>query len=730
MKIRLLVILIMQLWLQQSVAQKPEDIKRDSLRLDSMKSALHQQQGDRRVNNLNNIAEASLGQSGVSGKRRSDSAFIYGSMAYNEALESGDKHAQAEALIHLATSKQYVSDRKGTEKFIRPALKLSIELKDDNLIGRSYNLLAGIENSIENYKKAIVHFQKTKNILEETESTTWLCMEYTNKGLYEEGFPFCEKCIQLARVNLKKEASEWGHELILWSYYDMYILYKAAGDYETALDYTYKAFKYAETNKMDWKMYADISELYCIMNKPDSALIYWDLWKKDWNQYAKGHQAYGNNIRALIYIKKQQADSALALLTTSLAIYREMGKESGGIPSIRTLLIKAEAFIQKKNYTKALVSAKEAVELAEQNNYRPEMMNGYQVLSTAYHNLKNDRAAYSNLVKYVAIKDSLENKQFLIRLNNYKREAEDLKKEARIGVLHRDNQIKHQQLKQEATFRNFIIAGFIALLFAGLYIFRNVNLRRKNDRLKQEQQEHAWKLKTLESEKKHVELERQSVQLEMQALRAQMNPHFIFNSLSSINHFILKNESKTASSYLTRFSRLIRMVLINSQKPLISLQDELEMLSIYLEMERLRFKNAFNYGITFINTIDSDNIRIPPLLLQPFCENAVWHGLMNKDGEGRLDIELSMENNTLNCIITDNGIGRKKAEEMKSKSAEKEKSMGLKITAERLSLLNAGKGMSTHYTIEDLVDEQGAPAGTRVNVKITFAGTTTEPITT
>jgi LytS/YehU family sensor histidine kinase len=199
-----------------------------------------------------------------------------------------------------------------------------------------------------------------------------------------------------------------------------------------------------------------------------------------------------------------------------------------------------------------------------------------------------------------------------------------------------------------------------------------------------------------------------------------MNPHFIFNCLSSINRFILKNEGKTASNYLTRFSRLMRMVLMNSQKPLIALDDELQMLEIYLEMERLRFKNSFDYAITFLNTVDSDNVFIPPLLLQPFCENAIWHGLMHKEGQGRLDIELSMEDKILNCTITDNGVGREKTEEMKSKTAEKEKSMGLKITTERLALLNREKGLHTFYEIEDLKDEEGNASGTKVILKISF----------
>ena len=225
------------------------------------------------------------------------------------------------------------------------------------------------------------------------------------------------------------------------------------------------------------------------------------------------------------------------------------------------------------------------------------------------------------------------------------------------------------------------------------------------------------------------------MKVEMQALRAQMNPHFIFNCLSSINKYILKNEPDKASDYLTRFSRLIRMVLMNSQKSLITLEDELDMLTIYLDMERMRFKNAFNYNIIFANRVDAGAVFIPPLLLQPFCENAIWHGLkplvehqQDNHGPGRLDIILSMEGKVLNCTIADNGIGRKRALEMRSKSVEEKKSLGLKITTERLALLNQEKNAFTSYEIEDLKDESGNAAGTKVNLKISYKETVEETI--
>ncbi|HMG68031.1 MAG TPA: histidine kinase, partial [Chitinophagaceae bacterium] len=229
-------------------------------------------------------------------------------------------------------------------------------------------------------------------------------------------------------------------------------------------------------------------------------------------------------------------------------------------------------------------------------------------------------------------------------------------------------------------------------------------------------------LQKLESERTRAELQQQATELEMQALRAQMNPHFIFNCLSSINHFILKNESEIASDYLTKFSRLIRMVLNNSKNPLINLEDELEMLRLYLDLERLRFNNSFDYNIGFNNHFDISSIFIPPLLLQPFAENAIWHGLMNKKGQGILEFAFELDNHVLNCYITDNGIGRKKAETLKSKSSEKQKSMGMQITAERLALFN-NNTEQTIYSVEDLVDAEGQPAGTTVTLKIRYRET-------
>src|SRR4029079_8322774 len=169
--------------------------------------------------------------------------------------------------------------------------------------------------------------------------------------------------------------------------------------------------------------------------------------------------------------------------------------------------------------------------------------------------------------------------------------------------------------------------------------------------------------------------------------------------------------------------RLIRFGLTNSQLSLIPLSDEIEMLRLYLDMERLRFSDSFDYNISFENTIEPETIYIPPMLLQPFCENAIWHGLMHKQGQGRLEVVMSIKENQLQCIIADNGIGREKAAELKTKSGAKQKSFGLKITTERLALFNNEKIVHNFYKIEDVLDSNGNIAGTKVILNIKFKNT-------
>ena len=693
--------------------------------LESLKKQVPNLKATALVNCLNlisyNFSISGFGPGSVDFIRRSDSIFRYANLAFDEAKKINYRKGMVDGLNQLASSEgikgfglslaqQNDSVTKvAQKKYLSAAIALAEKINYDDGLGTSY--LGWPEqnkddSSTDYMKKSLPYFQKAGDEKNEGETCTWIAESYFNKGYYENAIEYCQRGLILNHKTVDnartKEEQDWRYYLYQQSLSDMADLYKAAGDYQSSLEYFEIATRFGIERKTGWTMEAAKAEIFRMIGQYDSSFFYLRKTGDPKNTWIQKDVA-------ATYLMTKQYDSALLILKQIEPEFRKNNVRGNNV--IPILFYTGNAYAGKNEFNNALPYAREGISNAEYLGRRADMMTGYELLSRIYNHLGNNDSAYHYLDKYIILKDSIQNRQFLFRINNYKKAAEDAKKESRIGLLNRDNQIKQQQLQQQVTFRNFLIAVFIAIVFAGLFLFRNITLKRKNEKIIQEQIEQEWKMKHLENEKKQAELE-------MQALRAQMNPHFIFNCLSSINRFILKNESKAASNYLTRFSRLIRMVLINSQRSLISLDDELQMLELYLEMERLRFKNSFDYSITFLNTIDTDNIFIPPLLLQPFCENAIWHGLMHREGHGKLDIELSRANNIINCIITDNGIGREKAEEMKSKTAEREKSMGLKITTERLALLNREKALHTFYEIEDLKDENANAVGTKVTLKI------------
>ncbi len=201
------------------------------------------------------------------------------------------------------------------------------------------------------------------------------------------------------------------------------------------------------------------------------------------------------------------------------------------------------------------------------------------------------------------------------------------------------------------------------------------------------------------------------------SLRAQMNPHFIFNCLNSIKLYTEQNNSAAASEYLSKFSRLIRNMLDNARMEKTSLASEMETLQLYLNMEAMRFKDKMSYEIRIDPNLEGDFIEIPPLLIQPYVENAIWHGIMHKDGAGKVTITVDVLDNMLVITVEDNGIGRLKAAQMKTDNSA-HKSHGTQITGDRIALFNEKHKSDASVTITDLYDDQQVAAGTLVTLKI------------
>ncbi|MBX3163121.1 MAG: histidine kinase [Bacteroidetes bacterium] len=246
------------------------------------------------------------------------------------------------------------------------------------------------------------------------------------------------------------------------------------------------------------------------------------------------------------------------------------------------------------------------------------------------------------------------------------------------------------------------IIGILALIYL-IFMLRIINIKRK------QQQDFERKVEMSKTE--------------LKALRSQMNPHFIFNSLNSIQHYIFNAKSDEAIKYLNKFARLVRLILNNSNKPTVTIEEDLEALKLYLELEQMRFEEQFDYELIIDKTVDLDYDIMPPLLMQPYVENAIIHGLNTKPEKGKLTIHLTSENNFLICTITDNGIGRAKAAEIKrTMPYKKHQSMGMKITEERLKILNEINNSQLSVTITDLKSSNDEALGTQVKLFVPLNG--------
>jgi ligand-binding sensor domain-containing protein len=262
---------------------------------------------------------------------------------------------------------------------------------------------------------------------------------------------------------------------------------------------------------------------------------------------------------------------------------------------------------------------------------------------------------------------------------------------------------------------------FLALFSVGgalYWLFQN-RLRQIRYKATLKQKEAEIKQKEAETSQLRAEFQQKIAETELSALRAQMNPHFIFNCLNSLNLYILENHVDLASDYLQRFSKLIRLVLENSRLERIPLSNEVEALKLYMMMEGMRFKEKLTFDIQIDPDIDDEMVTIPPLLLQPFIENAIWHGLMHKVEGGTIWLKITQpKDNIIHAEITDNGIGRAAAAVIKSKSATQQKSFGMKVTGERIAAINQIYNTQTKVEVIDLTDEKGVANGTKVIVEI------------
>ncbi|MBL4703755.1 MAG: histidine kinase, partial [Flavobacteriales bacterium] len=217
---------------------------------------------------------------------------------------------------------------------------------------------------------------------------------------------------------------------------------------------------------------------------------------------------------------------------------------------------------------------------------------------------------------------------------------------------------------------------------------------------------------------KLAQVKRKIAEARLTALQSQMNPHFVFNALNSIQSFVLSNNSDEAYDYLTQFGGLMRLMLENSKSSKVSLEDEIETLTLYIQLEALRFNNGFEFSIEVADEITPELHKIPSMIIQPYVENAILHGLMRKEEGAQLKVIFSIEDNNIKCIVEDNGIGRKQAKEYAKHQIRRGAPTGMSNSSDRLNLLNERDGKTYSVAINDLYDSHQKPCGTRIIINL------------
>jgi LytS/YehU family sensor histidine kinase len=354
----------------------------------------------------------------------------------------------------------------------------------------------------------------------------------------------------------------------------------------------------------------------------------------------------------------------------------------------------ARIFEKRGEMDSAIFYAEKALANAEVYSDQENLFQAANLLADFYKD-KDYHAAYNFLKIATAAKDSMITSDKL-------KQAQILEYNEEV----REKELAAIETKETARRRRIIITAAVLIAIASfLIIYRIRQLRLKYKTI----------LEQKESEKLKTVYEKKLIELEAKALRAQMNPHFIFNCINSIKSLIQKNENEKATEYLTTFSKLIRTIFQNSDKREITLFDEIETCRLYTQLESMRFGNKLSYSFYIDKTLDLKSVMVPALILQPFIENAIWHGIMPKAAEGMLQVNVSGKEHKIFCIVEDDGIGREIS--MKNKFTEAEithQSKGVRLTQSRLELSNMLNERNASVEIIDKTNGANEPAGTKV----------------
>ncbi|MEO8403156.1 MAG: tetratricopeptide repeat protein [Chitinophagaceae bacterium] len=476
------------------------------------------------------------------------------------------------------------------------------------------------------------------------------------------------------------------------------LVYNELGDDVKAIQYSKEAARYLADNKRPLATtLSNISDFYFNISQFDSARIYLDQSNAIVNELDLADSRWVNaNSLAAIYIHDKKYEQAREILNKTLAYFSSRSDQNS---QLKTLLHFGELDSSVHNYASARKYLEQALDISRKTQYQVFEAIALQNLTKVAKAMGDYKSALAYHEDYMTTKDSLNNEKTRTELAELEISYHTSQKEQQIELLKKENDIKSLQLQNNRRSILFFIIAFSLLLVIAGIIFYQRNLRHR------------------------LLMQKVKAELETKVLRSQMNPHFIFNTLNSIENFMMQNEKRQASDYLNKFSMLIRNILDSSREEMVSVSKDVESLQLYVDLEQLRFNNKFSYKTYIDPELVNGDYQVPSLLVQPYVENAILHGLAHSKKDGlALTVTASLEDGYIKYVMQDNGIGRKKSEEYKQYNRPRHKSVGLQITEDRITMFNQSRGtIDQHPVITDLWDEQGNAAGTKVEIKIKAA---------
>ncbi|MCD4744767.1 MAG: tetratricopeptide repeat protein [Bacteroidales bacterium] len=621
-----------------------------------------------------------------------------------ETLEDGSKTGSEKeiAAIFNSIGKVYrlLSDYNKSLEYCQKALKIREDIGDKKGYANSLNSIGIAYRCIGNYNKAIDFYKRSLNISLEINDKGGTANSLNNIGNIYLLSGNYDKALEnyLKSLNIREKIGD--KNLIASSLNNIGLFYYNLNEYEKSLSYQLKSVKIWEEIGNEFGVSASLNNIgLCYENTGnfDQALIYHEksleLSEKIGDK--EGISLSLNNI-GHVYYTLGKFKLALEYFRKSLKIKKDIGDKRGSAESLNNI---GKLYLNLKNYNKAFNYLKEAEKLAKDIGAKNELLQIYNSLSDFYSATGNYQNSLQYYKHYTALKDSIFNEEKHKQITEMQTKYETEKKEGEIEILNKEKEIQSLEINKQKTLKYYTISIAAFLILLGFLLFNRFKLKQ---------------------EKQQSDIEKQKQEIEKKLLRSQMNPHFIFNSLNSINSFITGKDTLTAQSYLTMFAELMRYILENTRKSFIPIEDEIKTLELNLELEKLRFNNKFDFKINITPNIDTENTYIPPMLVQPYVENAIIHGIMNKSSSGNINIDFCKKNDVILCSVIDDGVGRKKANEIKKKTKQKHKSIGLQLTNERLSLLNKQRKSQIAVKITDLTDENGIGTGTKVELSIPY----------